>query len=74
MLNFRQIQNLTQGQKDDIERLLADYETTKNGLRLLQYVRPLQIIIEQSCCGGMQIDAFAQWLRFLIYHNYNPPQ
>lgn len=73
MLNNRQIQNLTQGQKDDIERLLADYETTKNGLRLFQYVRPLQIIIEQSCCGGMQIDAFAQWLRFLIYHNFNPP-
>jgi len=74
MLNFRKIQDLSSGQKMNIEWLLSDYEFSQNGLWLFQYVRPLQIIIEQSCCGGMQIDAFAQWLRFLIYHNYNPPQ
>jgi hypothetical protein len=72
MLNHKKVKDLTDAQKLEIERLVTEYNSTKDIRALKSYVMPLHIVIEPDCCP-MPPDNFVDWLRFLINSNYTTP-
>jgi len=73
MLNRQKISALTEPQKQSLRDAFDTYEQTKNSQSLCSNVSRLGILFIPTCCG-LSVAQQVDWVKYLIHHDFNPPQ
>jgi len=72
MLNRQKVAELTELQRQSLRDAFDTYEQKKDSQTLCSNISRLGILFIPPCCG-LSVTQQADWVKYLIHYNFNPP-